>query len=75
MDLGLPRLDGWQAFLKMKEQDPGVTAIFASGYIRADIKTDMIRHGAAGIIHKPYLPDELLAQIGAALRRTAVEGR
>jgi PAS domain S-box-containing protein len=74
MDLGLPRLDGWEAFLRMKEHEPGVRAIFASGYIRADIKTEMIRHGASSIIHKPYLPDELLAQIAAVLSRAGAAG-
>jgi len=69
MDLGLPGLDGWQAFLRMKQEEPGVKAIFASGYIKADIKADMIRHGAAGIVHKPYLPEELLTQIAAAIRQ------
>jgi CheY-like chemotaxis protein len=76
MDLGLPRLDGWQAFLRMKQEEPGVRAIFASGYIKGDIKADMIRHGAAGIIHKPYVPDDLLGQIAAAVGQGAsVDGR
>src|SRR5205085_9102950 len=32
-DLGLPRLGGREAFLKMKESRPGVRAIIASGYL------------------------------------------
>ena len=69
LDLGLPRLGGWEAFLRMKQEDPGVKAIFASGYIKTEVKAEMMRHGAAAIIHKPYLPEELSEQVIAALRR------
>jgi PAS domain S-box-containing protein len=67
LDLGLPRLNGWEAFLRMKHDQPGVKTIFASGYIKADIRSEMINQGVVAIIHKPYLPDELLAKIGAAI--------
>jgi PAS domain S-box-containing protein len=67
LDLGLPRLNGWEAFLRMKQEQPDVKTIFASGYIKADIRSEMMNQGVVGIIHKPYLPDELLAKIGAAI--------
>jgi PAS domain S-box-containing protein len=69
LDLGLPRLGGWEAFLRMKQEDAEVKAIFASGYINTDVKAQMMRHGAAAIIHKPYLPEEISEQIIGALRR------
>src|SRR5581483_9045162 len=67
LDLGLPRLNGWEAFLRMKQEQPDVKTIFASGYIKADIRSEMMNQGVVGIIHKPYLPDELLAKIGAVI--------
>lgn len=67
IDLGLPRLSGWEAFLKMKQEWPAVRTIFTSGYIKADIRSEMIRHGVIEIVQKPYLPDELAAKIGAAV--------
>jgi PAS domain S-box-containing protein len=67
IDLGLPRLSGWDAFLKMKQEWPAVRTIFTSGYIKADIRSEMIRHGVIEIVQKPYLPDELAAKIGAAV--------
>ena len=71
LDLGLPRLNGWEAFLRMKNDQPGVKTIFASGYIKADIRSEMINQGVVAIIHKPYLPDELLAKIGAVINEPA----
>jgi PAS domain S-box-containing protein len=71
LDLGLPRLSGWEAFLRMKQEEPGVKTIFTSGYIKADIRSQMISQGVVEIIHKPYLPEELLARLGSALREPA----
>ncbi len=71
LDLGLPRLNGWEAFLRMKQEQPDVKTIFASGYIKADIRSEMMNQGVVGIIHKPYLPDELLAKIGAVIAEPA----
>ncbi len=71
LDLGLPRLNGWEAFLKMKQEQPEVKTIFTSGYIKADMRSEMISNGVLAIIHKPYLPEELLAKIGAAIGEPA----
>jgi two-component system cell cycle sensor histidine kinase/response regulator CckA len=71
LDLGLPRLNGWEAFQKIKQQQPEVKTIFTSGYIKADLRSEMINQGVAAIIHKPYLPDELLGKIGAAINESA----
>jgi len=71
LDLGLPKLSGWEAFLKMKQVQPQIKTIFTSGYIKPEMRVDMIRHGVVAIIHKPYLPDELLAKVGAAIDKPA----
>ncbi|MBI4527951.1 MAG: response regulator [Deltaproteobacteria bacterium] len=69
LDLGLPRLSGWEAFLSMKENDPKVRAIFTSGYVGPEIKSEMANQGVAEIISKPYLPAELLVKIRAAINQ------
>ena len=71
LDLGLPVLNGWEAFLRMKSEQPNIKTIFASGYIKADIRSEMINQGVMAIVHKPYLPEELLAKIGAAINEPA----
>jgi len=62
-DLGLPRLGGREAFLKMKERRPGVRAIVASGYLEPAIRSEMLKAGVIDTIQKPYDFNDLLAKI------------
>jgi DNA-binding NtrC family response regulator len=62
-DMGLPRLGGWDAFLKMKEINPHVRVILASGYFSPQVKSELLKSGAQDFIQKPYNPPEILATI------------
>ena len=62
-DLGLPRLGGREAFLKMKENRPDVRAIVASGYLEPTIRSEMLKAGVIDTIQKPYDFNDLLAKI------------
>jgi DNA-binding response OmpR family regulator len=62
-DLGLPRLGGREAFLKMKERRPGVRAIVASGYLEPIIRSEMLKAGVIDTIQKPYDFNDLVAKI------------
>ena len=62
-DLGLPRLGGREAFLKMKEAKPNVRAIVASGYLEPNLRSEMLKAGVIDTIQKPYDFRELLAKI------------
>jgi PAS domain S-box-containing protein len=66
-DLGLPRLGGREAFLKMKESRPGVRAIVASGYLEPAIRSEMLKAGVLDTIQKPYDFNELLTKIRSAI--------
>jgi two-component system, cell cycle sensor histidine kinase and response regulator CckA len=66
-DLGLPRLGGWEAFLKMKEIKPELKGILASGFSSADVRTEIIKSGAMEFISKPYDSDKIVATIRRAL--------
>jgi PAS domain S-box-containing protein len=66
-DLGLPRLGGREAFLKMKESRPGVRAIVASGYLEPTIRSEMLKAGVLDTIQKPYDFNDLLAKIRSAI--------
>src|SRR5438128_3830662 len=37
LDLGLPGLSGWEAFQRMKQANPNLKAILATGYIAPEI--------------------------------------
>lgn len=66
-DMGLPRLGGWEAFLKMKEMNPDVKIVLASGYFSPQVKTELVKSGAIDFIQKPYNPPEILAMIRGLL--------
>ncbi|MBI3363714.1 MAG: PAS domain S-box protein [Ignavibacteriae bacterium] len=62
-DMGLPRLGGWEMFQKMRELNPKVRAILASGYFDPNLKIDMLKAGAKDFIQKPYVSEEILKRI------------
>jgi PAS domain S-box-containing protein len=66
-DLGLPRLGGREAFLKMKEMKPNVRAIVASGYLEPTIRSEMLKAGVIDTIQKPYDFNDLLAKIRSVI--------
>jgi signal transduction histidine kinase/ActR/RegA family two-component response regulator len=66
-DLGLPRLGGREAFLKMKESRPGVRAIIASGYLEPAIRSEMLKAGVIDTIQKPYDFNILIEKIRSVL--------
>ena len=65
LDLGLPKLSGWESYRAMRERDPGIGVVFASGYIDPRVKDEIERDDDAAIIKKPYNPEELIAKISA----------
>ena len=65
-DLGLPKLDGWQAFLKMRELKPDVAAIVATWYLDRQ-SADTLKDGASGFVQKPYIPGQILATVRETL--------
>ena len=71
LDMSLPKLSGWEAFLAMKRIHPELKTIFASGYVNPDQRAEMAREGAPVILQKPYLPSELLEQLRATLDKPA----
>jgi two-component system cell cycle sensor histidine kinase/response regulator CckA len=62
-DLGLPLLDGWESFKKMREIKPDIPAIVATGYVDALSRSDMLKNGARDVVQKPYVPDKLLRTV------------
>ena len=62
-DLGLPRLGGRDAFMKMKEIQPNVRAIVASGYLEPSVRSEILKAGVIDTIQKPYDFREMLEKI------------
>ncbi|HEV8072585.1 MAG TPA: response regulator, partial [Opitutaceae bacterium] len=62
-DLGLPRMSGWEAFMKMRDLVPSVDAIFMSGHLEENLQAEIIKSGARGYLQKPFAISEVLAAV------------
>jgi PAS domain S-box-containing protein len=67
LDLGLPRLGGWEAFLRMRERDPNLRCIVASGNIDAEQRNAMAEAGVQASVRKPYGSSEILRVVRQVL--------
>jgi signal transduction histidine kinase/integral membrane sensor domain MASE1/ActR/RegA family two-component response regulator len=67
LDLGLPKISGLDVIGKLQEQNRGVKIMITTGYVAADLKTELFRAGVLDCIHKPYVIDDIIAKIGSLL--------
>jgi PAS domain S-box-containing protein len=66
-DIGLPKLNGVDVFSRLKEINPKVRVVFASGFISVDSRTELLKGGVKEFIQKPYLMDEVFQVVRAIL--------
>lgn len=66
-DLGLPKLDGIAVFRSIREINPSIRVILASGYIEPESKSQLLRTGAKEFIQKPYDPNLVLKKVREVL--------
>ncbi len=58
--MGLPKLSGIDVYAILKEMNPAVAVIFASGFISLETRSELLKEGAKGFILKPYNLNEVL---------------
>jgi CheY-like chemotaxis protein len=68
LDIGLPKLNGWEAFMKIRAEQPDVKVIFATGYMSAEMESGVAHGELSGLIMKPYQLDDVLAKISYAAK-------
>ncbi len=61
LDMGLPRMSGKEMFKKMKEVNPSVRVVIATGFNDSNLKNILIQEGAQAYIQKPYKPGDILS--------------
>jgi two-component system, cell cycle sensor histidine kinase and response regulator CckA len=66
-DMGLPKLTGVFEFEQMKEINPAIRIIFASGFFEPESKARLENAGVKGFLQKPYVIEEVLVKIRKAL--------
>ncbi|MBI5217092.1 MAG: SIR2 family protein [Ignavibacteriae bacterium] len=63
LDMGLPKMAGFDVFKKIKKINSEVRVIFVSGYLIPELKQDLLNEGVSDFLPKPYEPENLLKKI------------
>jgi DNA-binding NarL/FixJ family response regulator len=71
-DMGLPEMTGADEFKMLKEIEPNVKVVFASGFFNPDIKSELLQAGARGFLQKPYEANEILKTIRIVLDQKGI---
>ncbi|MBI5472385.1 MAG: response regulator [Ignavibacteriae bacterium] len=71
-DIGLPKLDGWEAYKAIRAIAPRQRVIFASGYFDPEKRSEMMELGLKHFVPKPYHAQKILHEIRVALDDTKV---
>jgi CheY-like chemotaxis protein len=74
LDVVMPELDGWQAYLRIRELQPHVPVLFTTGYAASVLPEDFAARGAR-LLSKPYKPQALLAQVRELLDSSSLESK
>lgn len=69
LDFGLPKLNGTQVYLKLKESDPKVKVLIMSGNLSPEGLSEIEPFAALDFLHKPFMPDELMGKLDTLLSR------
>jgi PAS domain S-box-containing protein len=72
LDLIMPGGGGRKCLQELHEINPEVKVLMTSGYMSATQAEELAQAGAAGFIHKPYRPEDLLFNIRRILDKQTV---
>lgn len=73
LDYMMPVMNGLEALRRIKERFPGVYVIMFTGKGSEEVAVEAMKAGAVDYIQKPFVNQNLLAQIDAVLTRRKVE--
>jgi signal transduction histidine kinase/ActR/RegA family two-component response regulator len=68
LDLRLAKLDGWEAFQRMKKINPKLKGVLASGYVPPEVESRLAKGELNGVLQKPYFGEQVLAVIKQAIQ-------
>jgi putative two-component system response regulator len=71
-DIRMPGMDGHAFLAAIRERDPQVPVIVATGHASLDNAIRALRDGASGMLIKPFTGDEFTAEVRSALDRARI---
>ena len=63
VDLNLPKAKGSEVIRTLKQQNPRVKIIVASGYLEPEMKSQLLKAGVKDYIQKPYTVDDVIKRL------------
>lgn len=54
LDLVMPEMDGSETFAELKNIDPNVRVLIASGFTNDEVVDELLANGARGFVEKPF---------------------
>lgn len=67
MDISMPGMGGLKCLKKLRQLDPAVKVVMASGYLPEGASKESLNSGAASFVAKPFRQDEVLRVIRQVL--------
>jgi CheY-like chemotaxis protein len=74
LDIGLPGMNGWEAFAAMRGVRPDLRAIVASGYLDPATRSTRPADGVVEYLTKPYETEAILGAVRRALSAKSAAG-
>lgn len=71
LDLVMKGMYGLDVLVKLREMDPKALVVVASADIQSSTRNMADEAGALGYIHKPFVPEQVIAAVEAALAEGA----
>jgi signal transduction histidine kinase/ActR/RegA family two-component response regulator len=63
LDLDLPKLSGAEVLRNIRARNPDARVVVTSGYLEPELKAALARDGVSRFVHKPYMPQEIIAAL------------
>lgn len=67
LDVLMPGLDGRETLVKLLESYPDIRVLMSSGFHQEGTVSELLKLGAKGFLHKPYLRQELCKAVAEAI--------
>jgi CheY-like chemotaxis protein len=68
LDLLMPNMDGGQAYIEMRKINPGLRALFCTGYVASADIQELLQEEDLRVLQKPVHPVDLLKTVKEVLR-------
>jgi len=69
LDIGLPKVAGRDVLRRIKNENPDVKVVIASGYLEPKLKSEIDRAGVKYFLSKPYRPDEVIRTLQSLIKK------